>query len=116
MGRKRSLNHHTISEHVLGSGAMTRTGSARMRHSHRDQREGKKVEKVDSAVDGGNDASIYSEHHDTRARGKKLTGRGTVEATCGVSLRSGSLTDMTCDSRGSSSKAPGGGSGQEAIA
>lgn len=58
-GRSRSLNHQTISEHVFGSGAITNTGSARTRHSHKLHSAGKQDAKARSGVLGGRDASIY---------------------------------------------------------
>jgi hypothetical protein len=42
-GRMRSRSHHTISEHRCGSGAMIKTGSAAIRHSHNDHSEGRIV-------------------------------------------------------------------------
>jgi hypothetical protein len=57
-GRRRSLSHQTISEHVFGSGAMTSTGSASTRHSHKLHSAGRQFAKARRGVDGGSDASI----------------------------------------------------------
>lgn len=57
-GRRRSRSHQTISEHVFGSGAMTSTGSASTRHSHKLHNAGRQFAKARRGVDGGSDASI----------------------------------------------------------
>jgi hypothetical protein len=57
-GRNKSLNHQTISEQVFGSGAMTKTGSAKTRHSHKLHRAGKHFENALNGVEGGKDARI----------------------------------------------------------
>lgn len=56
-GLKRSRSHQTISEQVLGSGAMTSTGSARTRHSQSDHRAGRKDAKARSGAEWGSDTS-----------------------------------------------------------
>lgn len=58
MGRSSSRSHHTISEHVRGSGAMMRSGSASTRHSQIDQRCGRKEEKARRGDEGGRAARI----------------------------------------------------------
>lgn len=125
-GLIRSLSHQTISEQVLGSGAMTSIGSARIRHSHNDHSAGKKLEKARSGAECGRATNSCSpSDRSQKARGTELTGRSTVlectngdawaSPTCAVSATSGNLQMMTSDMNGSSRVASGAGSGQDAI-
>jgi hypothetical protein len=57
-GLTRSLNHQTISEHVLGSGAMISIGSARTRHSQIDHIEVKQFANALRGVQVGREARI----------------------------------------------------------
>jgi hypothetical protein len=54
----RSRNHHTISEHRCGSGAMTNIGSADIKHSHNDHSDGRMVANARRGDEWGSDAKI----------------------------------------------------------
>jgi hypothetical protein len=54
----RSRNHHTISEHRCGSGAMTSIGSADIKHSHIDHSDGRMVANARRGDEWGSDAKI----------------------------------------------------------
>lgn len=80
-----------------------RTGSASIRHSHNDQREGRIVENALRGDELGSDARIYRSatashtRSSSRRTGEGALGRGreTVLLTWGASLESGSLAFRT---------------------
>lgn len=90
MGRRKSRSHQTISEHVRGSGAMIRMGSASMRHSHNDQRDAIKGANARRGEDVGREARMGT------GKGEA----GVILRICGFSVVSGSLTVMMSERRG----------------
>lgn len=98
---------------------MTRTGSARMRHSHRDQREGRRLANDRRGAELGNDARIYRFSKLVSSTGRLTGWSGGGEPNArpiwGVSVESGSLTVKTFDMSGSSRMVSDMGSGLVAI-
>ena len=90
MGRRKSRSHQTISEHVRGSGAMIRMGSASMRHSHNDQRDAIKGANARRGEDVGREARMGTDKVEV----------GVTLRICGFSVGSGSLTVMMSERRG----------------
>jgi hypothetical protein len=56
----RSRSHQTISEHLWGSGAMIKIGSARIKHSHIDHNEGRMVANALNGDEWGREAMTYT--------------------------------------------------------
>lgn len=92
MGRRKSRSHQTISEHVRGSGAMIRMGSASMRHSHNDQRDAMKGANARRGEEVGREARM--------GIGIGEGAVGVILRICGFSVVSGSLTVMMSERRG----------------
>lgn len=90
MGRRKSRSHQTISEHVRGSGAMIRMGSASMRHSHNDQRDAIKGANARRGEEVGREARMGIGEGEV----------GVILRICGFSVVSGSLTVMMSERRG----------------
>jgi hypothetical protein len=84
-GRIKSRSHQTISEQVFGSGAMTKTGSAKIRHSHIDHSDGRIVDNARRGDAGGRDARILQMSRAKWAIVHRLTDRGMLKGAEGLS-------------------------------